>query len=154
MNRILPESVVRSVCRELLAQGSAVSGRRLTRELRTRFGAVGRAERVFRIWREEMVARQTRHAAPPPLMLPTDVLELQQRLHIAEAQALETKARAERAELREEAHQSHWALEIDQLRQRLAAQPAYATEVMHLKSQVARLTAELAAARAVLAERI
>jgi hypothetical protein len=151
MNRLLPESVVRLVCRELLSANARVSGRRLTRELKVRFGAVGRAERVFRIWREESATVQARATLKAAVSsLPTDTQELQRRLKIAEEGAAEMLARAERAELREQAHQDHWALEIDRLRQELAVRPASALEVRHLRAEVTRLTAELAAARALM----
>jgi hypothetical protein len=55
------------------------------------------------------------------------------------------------AELREQAHQDRWFLEIDQLREQLRAQPNYAREVRTLQSTVTRLTVELAALRAGLA---
>jgi hypothetical protein len=148
MNRLLPESVVRAVCRELLGIDAALSGRGLTRELRARFGAVGRAERVFRIWRQEseaMRARVEKKAAVSAL--PTDIQELQRRLDVAEQGAAEMLARAERAELREQAHQDHWALEIDRLRQEIALRAASAVELRNLRAEVMRLTAELAAAR-------
>ena len=56
---------------------------------------------------------------PAPLAptLPVEVAELQRRLVVAEAVAAEMLARAERAEYREQAHQEHWAVEVDRLRQ-------------------------------------
>ncbi len=56
MNHRLSEERIRSTCRELVATLGSVSGRRLRTELRRRFGAVGKTERVFRIWREELGA--------------------------------------------------------------------------------------------------
>jgi hypothetical protein len=149
MNCRLTEPVVRAVCRELLAKDARVTGRRLTRELRARFGAVGKAERVFRIWREETEARQERLRDKPPAgpVLPVEVLELQRRLHAAEIDAQATRERAERAELREQAHQDRWALEIDGLRQQLLAQPQYALENRRLQDKVTELTVTLAALR-------
>jgi len=111
MNHRLSEQRIRSTCRDLQRKEGAVSGRRLCAELRTRFGAVGKTERVFAIWREE-VAR---------VAVPVDVAELKARLERAEAQAAENLRRAERAEFREQAHQDKWALEIDRLRQELKA---------------------------------
>ena len=147
MNRLLPDAVIRSVCRELLRLNSRATGRRLTRELRTRFGAVGRAERVFRIWREESEAvRAQAYAMTHVSSLPTDTRELQQRLEIAEKAAADLLARAERAELREQAHQDHWALEIDRLRLELAEQPAQVGEIRRLRAEVSRLTIQLASA--------
>jgi hypothetical protein len=56
VNHRLPEERIRSTYRELVAKHGGVSGRRLREELRRRFGAVGKTERVFRIWREELGA--------------------------------------------------------------------------------------------------
>ena len=149
MNLRLGEQRIRMTCRELLAGGDRVSGRALRRELRTRFGAVGKTERVFQIWREE--------SAPPisaaAFAQSSDMAEEQQRRHAAEAAAAENLARAERAEFREQSHQDHWALEIDRLRDQLRAQPKYALEIRALQEQLLRLSAELQAARALLSER-
>src|SRR5271170_6977446 len=92
MNRRLTDFQIRSTCRALLKQGSAISGRRLRRELLDRFGAVGKTERVFQIWREAM-AEQTRAAVIGAL--PTDVAELQRQLTAAESQAAANLKRAE-----------------------------------------------------------
>lgn len=110
MNRRLSEQRIRATCRELLATRARVSGRGLCAELRARFGAVGKTERVFAIWREE-VARAA---------VPVEVAELKRRVAAAEALAAEHLARAERAELREEAHQEKWAAEVDRLRMEVA----------------------------------
>ena len=98
---------MRATCRELTRKNGAVSGRRLCVELRRRFGAVGKTERVFAIWREEVAAAA----------VPSDLAELRARLAAAEAAAKENLARAERAEYREEKHQEKWAMEDDKLRQ-------------------------------------
>jgi hypothetical protein len=143
MNRRLLDRHIRGTCRELLAAGGRVSGRALRRTLRERFGAAGKTERVFQIWREETAVKA--EAARP--QLPTDIAELQRRLLAAEQSAAETLARAERAELREQAHQERWALEIDRLRQEARAQPKYAAENRALQDRVLRLTVELHAAR-------
>lgn len=144
MNKRLSEVRIRSTYRELSAKKDRVSGRALCAELRKRFGAVGKTERVFAIWREEM----------GPKVAPVDaakedvtVAELERRLAAAESAAAENLARAERAELRERAHQEKWAMEIDKLREHLRAQPNYAAEIRGLQEQVTRLTVELHAAR-------
>jgi hypothetical protein len=116
MNQRLTEVTIRTTCRELMRGGGRVSGRRLCAELRARFGAIGKTERVFRIWREEMSARARAALAAEVPALPADVLELQRRLAAAESSAAENLERAERAEYREEAHQEKWALEVDRLR--------------------------------------
>jgi hypothetical protein len=120
MNRRLTEQCIRSTCRELLRKDGAVTGRRVCAELRARFGAVGKTERVFAIWREEVATAA----------VPVDLTELKFRLAAAEAQAAENLARAERAEFREQAHQDKWALEIDRLRQELKAARGDVTRVL------------------------
>jgi hypothetical protein len=148
MNRRLLDGQIRSTCRELLAGGKRISGRSLRRTLRDRYGAAGETARIFRIWREETVVK----AQVVGPQLPSDIAELQRRLIASEHLAAENKARAERAELREEAHQDRWAKEVDQLRQEARAQPRYAAENRALQDQVFRLTIEIQAARRLLAE--
>jgi hypothetical protein len=147
MNRRLSEARIRGTCRELLAKQDRVSGRALCAELRTRFGAVGKTERVFQIWREETSVRANQVAVAG---MPANIAELQRRLEAAEAAAAENLARAERAEYREQAHQDKWAMEIDGLRAQLRSQPNYAGEIRGLQEQVLRLTVEMHAARAAL----
>jgi len=104
---------MRATCRELMARHSNVSGRQFRRELKERFGAVGKTEKVFEVWRDETDKLQRAKAAAA---LPTDIAELQRRLAIAETTAAENLARAELAEYRERAHQDHWAMEIDRVK--------------------------------------
>jgi hypothetical protein len=121
MNQRLSDAAIRSTYRELTTRERDVSGRRLCAELRARFGAVGKTERVFRIWREETSARARAEMAAEMPALPADVTELQRRLAAAELSAAENLARAERAEYREEAHQEKWAMEVDRLRMEVRA---------------------------------
>src|SRR5271170_3814441 len=118
MNRRLSDLQIRSTCRALIQQGRTITGRQLRRELLERFDAAGKTERVFQIWREEMSERQRLTALKG---LPTEVAELQRRLQIAETAAAENLKRAELAEFREQAHQDHWAVKLDELRQELEA---------------------------------
>ncbi|HEY6621571.1 MAG TPA: hypothetical protein VIY68_18655 [Steroidobacteraceae bacterium] len=120
MNLQLSDERVRATCRELVKKQGTVSGRGLCEELRRRFGAVGKTTRVFRIWREECGVASATALAPAP-GLPAEVFLLQRRLQSAEALANEYLQRAELAEFRERAHQEHWAIEIDRLRQEVAA---------------------------------
>jgi hypothetical protein len=83
----------------------------LCAELKRRYGAVGKTERVFAIWRQEVSAA----------MLPPDIKDLERRLAAAELAAAQNLARAEQAEYREQAHQDMWAMEIDRLRQAMNA---------------------------------
>ena len=142
MNQRLTEHLIRATCRDLKRGGARVTGRALRRELRERFGYAGRTARVFAIWREEIAAPSSPVSNAPP-----DIAELQQRIAVAEEKAAEHLTRAERAEYREMAHQDHWALEIDRLRDQLRGQPALAAQVRRLQSEVLKLTAELQAAR-------
>jgi hypothetical protein len=142
MNQQLADERIRSTCRELIAGGGRVTGRALRRALRERYGVVGRTARVFQILREEALTQA----------VPGDVADLKRRLRLAEAAGADTEARAERAEFRERAHQEHWAMEIDRLREQLRAQPKYAAEIRALQEQVLRLSAELQAARSQLAQ--
>jgi len=143
MNQRLTEHLIRATCRDLKRGGARVTGRALRRELRERFGYAGRTARVFAIWREEIAAPLSSGVSNVPL----DIADLQRRLAAAEEKAAEHLARAERAEYREMAHQDHWALEIDRLRDQLREQPALAAQVRRLQSEVLKLTAELQAAR-------
>src|SRR5271157_2241598 len=103
MNRRLSDPRIRATCRELLRSEGRVSGRRLCQGLRRRFGAVGKTERGFAIWREEVTAAA----------VPVGLADLSKRLAAAEVAAAENLARAERAEFREQAHQDKWAMEVD-----------------------------------------
>jgi hypothetical protein len=148
MNRRLSESGIRGTCRELLGKKGGVSGRRvsgraLCAELRTRFGAVGKTERVFAIWREELTAKAERDVPPKVSAVPADVAELERRLKGAEAAAAENLKRAELAEYREQAHQERWGMEVDRLRQRLRALETNELEVRRLQERVLQLSREL-----------
>jgi hypothetical protein len=147
MNQRLPDHQIRLTCRELIAHHPRITGRQLRRILKERYAAVGNTERVFRIWREEQHAHAEAGRAIP---IPLDTQELLERLTAAEAEAAANRLRAERAEVREQAHQDRWATEIDRLRQELRAQPNYAAEVRSLQDQVMRLTIELHATRRLL----
>ena len=134
MNLRLSDSRIRATCRELLASGGAVSGRQLREALRMRFGAAGQTARVFQIWREEMAVAVTAATAGVAALgvraggapasaeearVRIEMEDLQRRLKATESAAAENLARAERAELREQAHQDLWAAEVDRLRQAL-----------------------------------
>jgi hypothetical protein len=122
MNQRLSEPRIRATCRELLAKTGRVSGRALCAALRTRFGAVGKTERVFAIWREESAAKAAAGVSPVAgVAAVAEIAELKRLLVAAEGAAAENLARAERAELRERAHQEKWAMEVDRLRMEVAA---------------------------------
>jgi GNAT superfamily N-acetyltransferase len=81
MNRRLSEFQIRTTCRELVARGMNPTGRQLRRELKDRFGAVGKTERVFELWREETRDRRIATAAAA---LPIEVAGPLRRLRISE----------------------------------------------------------------------
>jgi len=148
MNRRLSESRIRATCRELIASHGQVSGRRVCAELRTRFGAVGKTERVFGIWREEQAAKAERTALATVPSAPPDVVELERRLKAAEDAAAVNLKRAELAEIREQAHQEKWGMEVDRLRQRLRTQETTEAEIRRLQDRVLQLSRELMGYRA------
>jgi hypothetical protein len=148
MNQRLSESRIRATCRELLSKQGRVSGRRVCAELRTRFGAVGKTERVFAIWREESAVKGRAEMAPATgVNVAVEIAELERRLAAAEAAAAENLKRAERAELRERAHQERWAAEVDRLRQDARGRPDQAATIRTLQDQVLKLSQELVVER-------
>lgn len=147
VNRRLTDHHIRTTCRDLLAQhGATLTGRQLRRTLRQRYGAVGKTERVFGIWRE-----LTQGSSAVADLRPTDAAELHRRLHAATAAAAQAVERAELSEFRARADQDRWAAQIDDLRQHLQAQPATQAQVRVLQDQVQRLSIELLGARAMIA---
>jgi len=150
MNQLLSDRAIRQTCRDLLSNHTRITGRQLRRTLKERFAASGKTERVFKIWREEVAAKEEEGRAS---LLQPDTADLLHRMTAAETAANDNRLRAERAELREQAHQDRWAAEVDQLRQVVKNQPKYAAEIRNLQEQVLRLTVELHAARRLLADR-
>ena len=147
MNRRLTDQHIRSTCRELMAaRPQALTGRQLRRTLRERYGAVGKTERVFRIWRELAIAESQLLGDPS-----TKTADMQSQLSEAEATAADAIARAEISEFRARADQDRWAQQIDDLRQKLQANPATQAQVRTLQDQLQRLSIELLGARAALA---
>jgi hypothetical protein len=116
VNTRLSDIEIRSTCLGLIGAGPMCSGRALRRALRDRFGASGRTDRVFRIWRE-VVAEQSMQMDLGRELTPRMWLE---RVAVAERQALAAETRAALAEHREQVHQDKWASEIFALRQRVA----------------------------------
>jgi hypothetical protein len=149
MNQLLTDRTIRNTCRELLSQNTRITGRQLRLTLQEKFHASGKTERVFKIWREEVAAKEAEGRAP---QVPPDTADLRRRLTDTEAAAESNRLRAERAELREQSHQERWAAEVDQLREQVRNQPQYAAEIRNLQEQVLRLTVELHAARRIIAD--
>ena len=106
----LTDGQIEILCREVLAREAAPSGRMLRRALRERFGASGRTDRVFAIWR-----RLSRPAGEGPAA----VSDEERQRWAARVTAAEERTRL--AEEREVKHQDHWAGEIYELREQLRA---------------------------------
>ena len=134
MNRKLTDEQIVATFRDLSARNNHVSGRSLRAALREQFGAAGKTDRIFALYRA---------LKAPPSAEPVDVLDLRQR--IAEQEQLLTAAlnRAERSEAREIAHQDRWANEIHELRETVERLKGEAVRRKELEAQVLLLHREL-----------
>jgi hypothetical protein len=116
---------VLALIRELTAAGGTPSGVRLRDELRRRFGVRGGVARIYRLLREAGEGARG--------------FDLQHELET-------TRERARLAEHREEAHQRHWAREVDQLRTRLVEAERLAAQARVLEEQNLELRRRLQSA--------
>jgi len=123
----LSDPQIRTVIAELRERGERVSGAALRRELAARFGARGGVSRIYRVLRE----------SPP-----ADPSHLEALQHEIAA----TRERAALAEAREDAHQLHWASQIDALRQRVRQLEHADGEAHRLRAALQRASIELQAA--------
>lgn len=145
VNRKLTDRQITTVCRELLSQDPATSGRAVRAELKRRFQSTGKTDRVFAVWRalrdETTLGSEGDVRVIAALRCRIAELEAQRR---EGALARETaEQRALLSEAREIAHQDRWAHEIHTLRaevRRLAGEGERRTE---LESRVLDLTREL-----------
>lgn len=116
----LTDGQIEMLCREVLARETAPSGRFLRRALRERFGAVGRTDRIYAIWRRL-------HAGEN---VPSAVTDAERHRWMIRIAAAEERARL--AEEREIKHQDRWASELYELREQLRTRPGtLATGVSH-----------------------
>ena len=149
MNRRLTTEQIRLTCHELVLAGGGVTGRALRRELEQRYGSPGSTSRVFRIWREVLGAGETRAAFESQVVVESrDRVARAERLAAAaEQERLAAVERAQRAELREVAHQERWAREVDELRVKLAQTQGQHDRVRHLEELVLKLNRDVAGLR-------
>lgn len=98
---------VRAVIRELMVGKTLPSGAAVRATLDARFGSRGGVARIYRL-----LADERRRLTPPPEAGSVEALQ-------RELQSM--RERAERAEDRERAHQTHWAGEVDRLRMKIQA---------------------------------
>jgi hypothetical protein len=123
---------VQAVIRELTVEAMLPAGAALRRELHLRFGARCGVARIYRI-----LAAERRRLAPVAKIGSFEDLQ-------RELAAM--RDRAERAEAREEAHQSRWAAEVDRLRMRLQALESETTQVRRDRGAITLLRHQLQAA--------
>jgi hypothetical protein len=121
------DAEVLALIRELAGEGAPPSGVQLRAELRRRHGVRGGVARIYRLLR----AAEEGTRAPPP--------DLQRELDAA-------RERARLAEFREEAHQLHWAREVDGLRTRLVEAERLAARARALEEQNLELRRRLQSA--------
>lgn len=118
---------IRAVIVELRERGERVTGALLRRELAARVGARGGVARIYRVLRDS-----------PPAD-PSQLDALQQEIAA-------TRQRAALAEEREDAHQLHWASQVDSLRQRVRQLEHADGEAHRLRAALQRASIELQAA--------
>jgi len=134
MNRKLTDQQIVATFRDLSARNKRVSGRSLRAALREQFGAAGKTDRVFALYRA---------LTAPASAEPVDVLDLRQRIAEHEQSLVAAVSRAERSEAREIAHQDRWANEIHELRERVEQLKGEAVRRKELEAQVLLLHREL-----------
>ncbi len=166
MNRKLSDEQIEAAWRSLRRTGVPVSGRALRAQLRRRFGAAGRTDRVFSLCRtleaaavlEQGAGGEYRDRATPAGAEPTWAADgkAEGTLREERDRALE---RARRSEAREIAHQDRWAEEVHALRCEVkglrterARRRLLEGQVLQLSSEVHRLRERLARASAQSAE--
>lgn len=132
------DSQVRALIREMSAAGSRPTGAALRARLAERYGSRGGVSRIYRL-----LADATRALAGAPAAAPAAGASAS----VTEGSQLEAlRAELALAVAREESHQGRWAMEIDRLRQALAAAEPLAHEARHLRSSGELLRHQLQAA--------
>ena len=125
---------IRTVIRELAVGEQLPSGALLRAVLKQRFGSPGGVSRIYRLL--------SKARAKPSVVRNVDAAE------VLERQVQVMRERAERAEQREEAHQSRWAAEVDQLRLRVKESEPLVQQAQKTLESVGLLRRQLQAAEA------
>jgi hypothetical protein len=133
MNRKLTDQQITATFQDLTANSQRVSGRALRAALRRRFGAAGKTDRVFALYRQLQA----------PSAEPTDMRRLCERIADQDQLLAAALSRAERSEAREIAHQDRWANEIHELRRLVEQLKGEAVRRKELEAQVILLHREL-----------
>ena len=129
------DQAIHATIRELMEEGRLPSGAKLRAVLKARFGSPGGVSRVYRL------LSNTRTRITPPRIAPPPV-------EADEGELRAVRERAERAEQREEAHQTRWAMEVDQLRMKVALLEPLAHEARLAQEAALLLRRQLQAAEA------
>jgi hypothetical protein len=128
------DQAIHATIRELMEEGRLPSGAKLRAVLKARFGSPGGVSRVYRL----LSNTRTRLAAP----------RIAPAAEVLEGELRAVRERAERAEKREEAHQTRWAMEVDQLRMKVAMLEPLAHEARAAQEAALLLRRQLQAAEA------
>ena len=128
------DSVIRGLIDELAVGERLPSGALLRAVLKNRFGSPGGVARIYRLLSQAHLKKSVVRT-----VLPAEAFE-------RELQVM--RERAERAEQREEAHQTRWALEVDQLRLKVASYEPLAQQARNALDSVGLLRRQLQAAEA------
>ena len=128
------DQAIHATIRELMEEGRLPSGAKLRAVLKARFGSPGGVSRVYRLLSNTRI-----RIAPPPVATAAE---------ISGGELRAVRERAERAEQREEAHQTRWAMEVDQLRMKVAVLEPLAHEARVAQEAALLLRRQLQAAEA------
>jgi hypothetical protein len=130
----ISDDTIQTVISELAAAGDDLpSGALLRAVLKQRFGSPGGVTRIYRL------LSAARSKKTPPRKEEGAAQTLERELDVM-------RKRAERAERREEAHQSRWALEVDQLRLKVSTYEPMIQEARKALESVGLLKHQLRAA--------
>ena len=125
---------VRTLISELAVGERLPSGALLRAVLKQRFGSPGGVTRIYRL----LSHARSRNSVVRKIEAP----------EVLERELQKMRERAERAEQREEAHQTRWAVEVDQLRLQVEAFKPLAQQARQALDSVGLLRRQLQAAEA------
>ena len=128
------DAEVQAVIRELMTGQVLPSGAAVRATLEARFGSRGGVARIYRLLADERLRRTL-----PPEPGTVDALQIEVRT---------LREKLARAEAREEAHQSRWAAEVDQLRLKVAELETLAHQARGARGEVELLRHQLQVAQA------
>jgi hypothetical protein len=143
----LTDAQIIAVCRELLGPGTGtVKVLDVQAELWTRFQAKGKTARVAGLLKRIACSAELRSAQEVVLQgqFEKRVFDAERIAREALNRAEESEARAVLAEERERSHQDRWAMQLDDLRQKLLASQKDSARVPELERRILDLHRQLA----------